>query len=102
MLWLLLHTLNISAGAISALCCFALPPLLRRSNFTMSRFFAKPGDSSSEEESVASSSESESESSEDEKPQAKKKVVAEEPKVKKGNPCIVSQSCLPLSACMFF
>ena len=66
----------------------------------MSRFFAKPGDSSSEEESVASSSESESESSEDEKPQAKKKVVAEEPKVKKGKPRIVSQSCLPLSACV--
>ena len=56
----------------------------------MSRFFAKPGDSSSsEEESEVESSSSDSESSEDEKPQQKKKVVQEE-KVKAGPRKVVS------------
>ena len=55
----------------------------------MSRFFAKPGDSSTEESSSESESESESESSEDEKPQQQKKKV-EEPKAKAGPRKVVS------------
>jgi hypothetical protein len=69
----------------------------------MSRFFAKPGDSSTEEsESESESSSSESESSEDEKPQQKQKVLKEEPKIRKGvaSPELPVVNPFALSECM--